>query len=186
MISGSDFRKGLRIVVDDEPYTIIDFQHSKVARGGAKIRTKLKNIRSGATVEKTFTPDDKFKAPDMEFKDMQFLYENTGEYAFMDSTTFEQIAIDAEHLGDAKWYLIENDTYKVVFLDGQPFEVELPTSVVLEVIETEPSVRGDTVSNVTKPAKVKTGLEVKVPPFIKEGDQIKIDTRSGEYLERAN
>lgn len=186
MINTSDFRKGLRILVDDEPYSIVDFQHSKVARGGAKIWTKLKNIRTGATVEKTFTPNDKFNPPDMEFKNMQYLYENTGEYTFMDSTTFEQINIDADHLGDAKWYLIENDEYKVIFLDGKPFEVELPTSVILEVIETEPSARGDTVSNVTKPAKVKTGLEVKVPPFIKEGDSIKIDTRSGEYLERAN
>ena len=157
-----------------------------MGRGKANIRTKLKHIKTGAIIEKVFGSNDSFKPPDMQFKTMQFLYENGGEYTFMDVETFEQLVITEENLGDTKWYLIDNDEYKVVFLDGAPISVDLPTSVIMEVIETEPSVRGDTVSNVTKPAKIQTGLEVKVPPFVKEGDKIKIDTRTGDYLERAN
>ena len=186
MFSPSDFRKGLRIMVDDQPYYVVDYQHFKMGRGKANIRTKLKHIKTGSIVEKVFGSNDSFKPPDMQFKNMQFLYENGGEYTFMDVETFEQMNITAEHLGDTKWYLIDNDEYKVVFLDGEPISVDLPTSVIMEVIETEPSVRGDTVSNVTKPAKIQTGLEVKVPPFVKEGDKIKIDTRTGDYIERAN
>jgi len=117
---------------------------------------------------------------------MQYLYEGGGEFNFMDSQTFEQIAIPVDSLGDAKWYLIENEEYKVMFLDNEALSVDLPAAVVLEVTETEPSARGDTVSNVTKPATLSTGLTVKVPPFVKEGDRVKVDTRSGEYLERAN
>ena len=116
---------------------------------------------------------------------MQYLYENTGEYSFMDSETYDQVAIPVDNLGDAKWYLIENEDYPVLFLDNEALSVDLPASVILEVVETEPSVRGDTVSNITKPAKLQTGLEVKVPPFVKEGDKVKVDTRSGEYLERS-
>lgn len=186
MYSPSDFRKGLRIIVDDQPYYVVEYQHFKMGRGKANIRTKLKHIKTGAVVEKVFGTNDSFKPPDMEFKTMQFLYATGDEYTFMDVENFEQIALTEENLGDARWYLLENDEAKVVFLDGEPISVDVPTSVIMEVVETEPSVRGDTVSNVTKPAKIKTGLEVKVPPFIKEGDKIKIDTRTGEYLERAN
>ncbi len=186
MYSPSDFRKGLRILVDDEPYYVIDYQHFKMGRGKANIRTKLKHMLTGAVIEKVFGTSDSFKPPDTAERKMQYLYENTGEYTFMDSETFEQITIAAEGLGDAKWYLIENDEYKVLFLDGRPISVDLPASVVLEVTYTEPAARGDTVSNVTKPATLSTGLEVKVPPFIKEGDRVKVDTRSGEYLERSN
>ena len=117
---------------------------------------------------------------------MQYLYENTGEYAFMDSTTFEQISVPVDGIGDARWYLLENEEYGVLFLDGVAISIDLSASVILEVVETEPSVRGDTVSNITKPAKLQTGLEVKVPPFVKVGDKVKVDTRSGEYIERAN
>ena len=186
MFSPSDFRKGLRIIVDDEPYYIVDYQHFKMGRGKANIRTKLKHIRTGAVIEKVFGSNDTFKAPDMEFKMMQYLYEDGGQFTFMDVETFEQVAIPVENLGDAKWYLIDNEQYKVVFLDNQAISVDLPTAVILEVVETEPAARGDTVTNVTKPAKLQTGLTVKVPPFIKEGDKVKVDTRTGEYLERAN
>jgi len=117
---------------------------------------------------------------------MQYLYEGGGEFAFMDSTTFEQVQIPVDNLGDAKWYLLENQEYSVRFLDGEAIDVDLPTSVILDVVETAPAARGDTVTNVTKPAKLQTGLTVKVPPFVKEGDRVKVDTRSGEYLERAN
>lgn len=186
MYTPSDFRKGLRIIVDEQPYYIVDYQHFKMGRGKANIRTKLKHIKTGAIIEKVFGSNDTFDEPDMEFKTMQYLYENAGEYAFMDVQTFEQISIPADSLGDSRWFLLENQQYKVVFLDNEAISVDLPASVVLEVVETEPAVRGDTVTNITKPAKLQTGLTVKVPPFIKEGDRVKVDTRTGEYLERAN
>ncbi len=186
MYSVSDFRKGLAVIVDDQPYYIVDYQHFKMGRGKANVRTKLKHIKTGAVVEKVFSTSDNFKPPDIERRRMQYLYENTGQFTFMDSQTFDQIEIDVDHLGDAKWYLMENEQYQLLFLDGVAISVDLPASVVLEVVETEPAVKGDTVTNVTKPAKLETGLEVKVPPFVKVGDRVKVDTRTGEYLERAN
>jgi len=186
MYSPSDFRKGLPILVDNEPYYVVSYQHFKMGRGGANIRTRLKHIKTGAVVEKVFSPNDNFKPPDIERRKMQYLYEDGGQFTFMDSQTFEQVSVPVDNLGDAKWYLLENEEYSVLFLVNQAISVDLAASVILEVIQTEPSARGDTVSNVTKPAKLQTGLEVKVPPFIKEGDKIKVDTRSGEYLERAN
>jgi len=186
MHSPSDFRKGLAILVDNEPYYVVSYQHFKMGRGGANIRTRLKHIKTGAVIEKVFSPNDNFKPPDIERRKMQYLYEDVGQFTFMDSRTFEQVSVPVDNLGDAKWYLLENEEYSVLFLDNQAISVDLAASVILEVIQTEPSARGDTVSNVTKPARLQTGLEVKVPPFIKEGDKIKVDTRSGEYLERAN
>jgi len=186
MYSPSDFRKGLPILVDNEPYYVVSYQHFKMGRGGANIRTRLKHIKTGAVIEKVFSPNDNFKPPDIERRKMQYLYEDGGQFTFMDSQTFEQISVPVDNLGDAKWYLLENEEYSVLFLDNQAISVDLAASVILEVIQTEPSARGDTVSNVTKPAKLQTGLEVRVPPFIKEGDKVKVDTRSGEYLERAN
>ena len=186
MYSVSDFRKGLPIIVDEQPYYVVEYQHFKMGRGKANIRTKLKHIKTGAVVEKVFGSNDVFKPPDLENRKMQYLYENAGEFAFMDSTTFEQIVVPTDHIGDAKWYLLENNDYIVSFLDNEVIAVDLPASVVLEVVETEPVVRGDTVSNVTKPATLQTGLTVKVPPFVKEGDKVKVDTRTGNYLERAN
>ena len=186
MYTPSDFRKGLRIIVDDQPYYVVEYQHFKMGRGKANIRTKLKHIKTGAVVEKVFSSNDSFKPPDMEEKKMQYLYENAGEFTFMDSQTFEQISIPVDNLGDAKWYVLENEEYRVLFLDNEAISVDLPASVILEVTETEPAAKGDTVTNVTKPAKLVTGLIVKVPPFVKEGDKVKVDTRTGEYLERAN
>lgn len=186
MYSVSDFRKGLPILVDDQPYYVVEYQHFKMGRGKANIRTKLKHIETGAVVEKVFGSNDSFKSPDIERKRMQYLYENVGAFTFMDSKTFEQVEIQVDDLGDAKWYLRENEEYQLLFLNGKAISVDLPASVVLEVIETEPSAKGDTVTNVTKPAKVDTGLEIKVPPFVKEGDKVKIDTRTGAYVERAN
>lgn len=186
MYSPSDFRKGLRILVDDQPYYVVDYQHFKMGRGKANVRTKLKHIKTGAVIEKVFSSNESFKPPDMEDKKMQYLYENAGNFTFMDSVTFEQVEIPMDNLGDAKWYILENQEYKVLFLDNEAISVELTASVVLEVMETEPAARGDTVTNVTKPATLETGLIVKVPPFVKEGDKIKVDTRTGEYIERAN
>lgn len=186
MYTPSDFRKGLRILVDDQPYYVVDYQHFKMGRGKANIRTKLKHIKTGSVVEKVFSSNDSFKPPDMEEKKMQYLYENVGELSFMDSETYEQVAIPSDSLGDAKWYLLESGEYKVLFLDSEAISVDLPAAVILEVVETEPAARGDTVTNVTKPAKLQTGLVVKVPPFVKEGDKVKVDTRTGDYMERAN
>lgn len=186
MFSPSDFRRGLRILVDDQPYYVVEYQHFKMGRGKANIRTKLKHIKTGAVVEKVFSSNDSFKPPDMEDVKMQYLYENSGNFTFMNITTFDQVEIPIENLGDARWYLLENQEYKVLFLDNEALSVDLPTSVILEVVETEPAAKGDTVTNVTKPAKLETGLVVKVPPFVKEGDKVKVDSRSGEYLERSN
>lgn len=186
MYTASDFRKGLPILVDDEPYYVVSYQHFKMGRGKANVRTKLKHIKTGAVLEKVFSPTENFKPPDIEKKKMQYLYEDSGNFSFMDSETFEQIAIPSDALGDTRYYLIENDEYAVLFLDNEAISLDLPAAVVLKVVETEPSARGDTVSNVTKPATLETGLVVKVPPFVKEGDQLKVDTRTGEYLERAN
>jgi elongation factor P len=157
-----------------------------MGRGKANIRTKLKHIKTGAVVEKVFSSNDTFKRPDLETRKMQYLYENAGEFAFMDSITFEQISIPIEQIGDARWYLLENEEYAILFLDNQAISVDMAASVVLEVVQTEPAVKGDTVTNITKPAKLQTGPEVQVPPFVKEGDKVKVDTRTGEYIERAN
>lgn len=186
MYTVSDFRRGLPIVVDDQPYYVVEYQHFKMGRGKANIRTKLRHIKTGAVIEKVFSSNDVFKPPDLENLRMQFLYENAGEFTFMDVQNFDQLTVQVEKLGDVKWYLLENQEYQVLFLDGQAISVDLPASVILEVVETEPVVRGDTVTNVTKPAKLQTGLEVRVPPFVKQGDKVKVDTRTGDYLERAN
>ena len=186
MYSVSDFRKGLPIIVDDQPYYIVEYLHAKMGRGRANIRTKLKHIKTGAVIERVFSSNDMFKPPELERRKMQYLYEDSGQLAFMDAETFDQVSTPSEGLGDAHWYLLENQEYIVLFLDGAPIAVDLPASVILEVVATEPVVRGDTVSNVTKPATLQTGLEVKVPPFVKEGDMLKVDTRTGEYIERAN
>ncbi len=186
MHSVSDFRKGLPIIVDDQPYRVVEFQHFKMGRGKANIRTKLKHIKTGAVVEKVFSSNDSFKPPDLENRKMQYLYDDSEAFTFMDSQSFEQVAIPIASLGEAKWYLLEQEEYQVMFLDNEAIDVDLPASVILDVVETEPSARGDTVSNVTKPAKLQTGLVVKVPPFVKEGDKVKVDTRTGNYLERAN
>ncbi|MDZ4722401.1 MAG: elongation factor P [candidate division Zixibacteria bacterium] len=186
MYTVSDFRRGLAIVVDDQPYRVVEYNHFKMGRGNAKIRTKLRHIKSGAVIEKVFSSNDSFKPPDLENRRMQYLYENVGEFAFMDVTTFDQIQIPVDGLGDARWYLMENQEYNVHFLDNEAIDIDLPASVIMEVISTEPAIRGDTVTNVTKPAKLTSGLEVRVPPFVKEGDKVKVDTRTGAYLERAN
>ena len=185
MYTVSDFRRGLPIIVDDQPFYVVEYQHFKMGRGKANIRTKLRHIKTGSVIEKVFSSNDVFKPPDLENRRMQYLYESAGEATFMDVQNFEQITVTIEKLGDVKWYLIENSEYQVLFLDNAPISVELPAAVTLQVTATEPVVRGDTVSNVTKPATVSTGLEVRVPPFVKEGDMIRIDTRTGEYLERA-
>ena len=185
MLSTSDFRKNLKIKFKGDLYVIVDFQHAKTAQRRAVVRTKLKNLRTGQVLEESFAAGDAVEKPDFSERMMQYLYSADDEYHFMDSRTYEQVALKQEQVGDYRWYLQENLEYKILFFEGQPVNIDMPASVVLKVIEAEPAVKGDSVSNIMKNVKLETGLSIKVPLFIKEGDRIKIDTRSGEYLERA-
>jgi elongation factor P len=184
MLSTTDFRKGLKLKVEGEIYYIVDFQHGRTAQRRAQVRTKLKNIRTGAVLERTFSAGETFEEPDFEDKTMQFLYAADTEYHFMDSKTYDQISLKEDQLGDYKWYLKENSEYRVMFFEGQPINVDLPASMVLKITSTEPGIKGDSVTNLTKNATLETGLVVKVPLFIKEGEYVKIDTRTSEYIER--
>ncbi len=186
MISTSDFRIGMKIAIEGEPYYIIDFLRSQTGRGRANVWTKLKNIKSGAVIERTFASGESFNIPDFAHKRTQYLYTGDEEWYFMDVENYEQFFLNKEQIGEYAPYLKENAEYVSLYFEGIPISIDMPTSVILRIVECEPAVRGDTVSNITKAAKVETGLEVKVPPFIKEGDLIKIDTRTGKYLERAN
>ena len=185
MLSTTDFRKGLKIKVEGEPYYIVNFQHARTAQRRAFVRTKLKHIQNGSVLERTFSAGENFEEPDFEERIMQHLYSNQGEYAFMDTKNYEQVGLKEEQLGDYKWYLKENEEYKILFFEGNPISIDMPTSVVLKVASTEPAIKGDSVTNITKSATLETGLTVKVPLFIKEGELIKVDTRKGEYIERA-
>jgi len=186
MLTTSDLRKGLKIALDGELYMVVDFQHSKLARRGANVWLKLKNLRTGAVLEKTVSGGATFEEPDFEEKELQFLYADDDGFHFMDGETYEQVAIPKEVVGDTRDFLIEGSNYLVLFFEKRPISIELPTSVVLEVTETEPAVRGDSVTNIMKPARLETGLEVKVPLFIKEGDLVKVDTRTRTYIERVS
>jgi len=186
MISSGELRKGAKLMFEGNPYVVVDFMHVKMGRGRPHVKAKMKNLLTGAVIEKSFLTTESFDEPDLAHRTMQYLYSQSDNFTFMDSTTYDQIAVSGEVLGDTKWYLIENEEYNVLLYQGDPISIELPASVILTVIESEPAVKGDTVSNITKPAKVETGLTIKVPPFVKEGDKVKIDTRTGEYIERAN
>ena len=184
MISAGDFKNGITVEIDGNIYQILEFQHVKPGKGAAFVRTKLKNIISGGVVEKTFRPTEKFENAHIERKDMQYLYQDGDLYNFMDMETYDQIALPEETVGDAMKFVKENDMVKMVSYKGNIFSVEPPMFVELEVIETEPGVKGDTATNVTKPATVETGAQVNVPIFVNQGDKIQIDTRTGEYLKR--
>ena len=185
MISTSDFRKGMRIAIGGQPFYIVDFQHVKIGRGGANVKTKLKNIKTGQVLDRTFSAGEQFDEPDFADRAMQYMYNDENEWFFMDSKTYDQVSISKDKLGDNIWYLKENEEYHILFFENDPISVDLPSAVVFEVIEAEPAIKGDTVSNVMKGAVVETGLKVKVPMFVKTGDRIKIDTREGKYIERA-
>ncbi|NLM41605.1 MAG: elongation factor P [Firmicutes bacterium] len=185
MISVNDLRTGLTIEVDGEIYSVVDFLHVKPGKGAAFVRTKLKNLRSGNTVEKTFRAGEKVARAHIELKEMQFMYSTGDEYFFMDMETYDQIALASADLGDAPKYLIENMTIGIQFYQGKPVGVELPTTVVLEVVHTEPGFKGDTAQGATKPATLQTGITIQVPLFVEQGDMVKVDTRTGEYLSRA-
>lgn len=185
MISAGDFRKGMTFQIDGDPYVVVDFQHVKPGKGAAFVRTKYKNIITGAIREDAFNPNDKFDRAHIETKQMQYLYSDGDLYYFMDGETFEQVPISKEMVEDAILYIKENDEATIKFYNEAPFLVEAPNFVNLTVVETEPGVKGDTATNVTKEAKLETGATVQVPIFIDEGEVIQIDTRSGEYLGRA-
>ncbi|MCD6533520.1 MAG: elongation factor P [Deltaproteobacteria bacterium] len=183
MYSTPDFRRGLRIEINDEPFIIVSFQHVKPGKGGAFVRTKLKNLLNGNVVDRTFRSSEKVGKPDIEEKEMQFLYTD-GDFHFMDNDTYEQTALTAEIVGKAKDFLQENSVVTVLFYKGRVINLELPTFVNLEVTEAEPGLKGDTASSVTKPVTVETGARINVPLFINPGDRLRIDTRTGEYMER--
>jgi elongation factor P len=185
MLSTTNFRKGLKIKFEGEIYYIVDFQHARTAQRRAFVRTKLKNIKTGAVLEKTFSAGETFEEPDFEEKSMQYLYSADKEHYFMDTKTYEQISLAEDQLGDYRWYLKENSEYKVMFFEGQPLSVDLPASVILKIASTEPAIKGDSVTNITKSATLETGLVVKVPLFVNQGEYVKIDTRTNEYIERA-
>jgi elongation factor P len=184
MLDTSDFRKGMRLKVEGDIYYIVDFQHARTAQRRANVWTKLKSIRNGAILERTFSAGEQFEEPDFLQKNMQYLYNDGDGFHFMDSQNYEQTQLSPEQIGDYRWYLQENLEYQVLFFEGVPISLEMPMAVILKVVESEPGVKGDSVSNLTKQAKVETGLAVRVPLFIKEGDKIKIDTTDGKYLER--
>lgn len=185
MVVAGDFRNGVTFDMDGQVFQIVEFQHVKPGKGAAFVRTKIRNVISGAVIEKTFNPSDKFPTAYIERKDMQYLYNDGDLYYFMDNETYENIPINADKLGDNFKFVKENTDVKVLSYKGVVFGVEPPYFIELQVTATEPGVRGDTATNVTKPATLETGAEIRVPIFINEGDMIRVDTRTGEYMERA-
>ena len=184
MIAAGDFKNGVTVEIDGTIYQILEFQHVKPGKGAAFVRTKLKNIISGGVIEKTFRPTEKFPKAHIDRKDMQYLYQDGDLYNFMDVETYDQIALDKEVVGDALKFVKENEVVKVCSHKGNVFSVEPPLFVELAITETEPGFKGDTAQGATKPATVETGATVMVPLFVENGDVLKIDTRTGEYLSR--
>ena len=184
MISAGDFRNGVTLEIEGNIYQILEFQHVKPGKGAAFVRTKLKNIISGGVVEKTFRPTEKFPKAHIERKDMQYLYTDGELYHFMDVETYDQIALNEETIGDALKFVKENEMVKICSHNGNVFAVEPPLFVELQITDTEPGFKGDTAQGATKPATVETGAVVYVPLFVEQGDVLKIDTRTGEYLSR--
>ncbi len=185
-VDTSDFRNGLKVEIDGEPYSMIYFQHVKPGKGGAFVRTKLKNLRSGKILDRTFRAGERVEEADIEDRTMQYLYAESDGLVFMDTTSFEQTTIAAKQVGEAKLYLQENAEVSVILYKGNPINIEIPSFVVAAVTRTDPGVKGDTASGATKPATIETGAVVLVPLFIKEGEKIRVDTRTGEYVERVS
>jgi len=185
MYDTSNFKKGLKIEIDEKPFEIIDFLHVKPGKGGAFVRTKLRNMLNGRVVDRTFRSGEKVGKPDLQERQMQYLYKEADNYCLMDNKTYEQIFLSQEQIGENRLFLVENETVQVLLLDEKPIGVELPIFVELSVADTSPGVKGDTASKVTKPATLETGAVMPVPIFINVGDKIKVDTRTGTYVERA-
>ena len=184
MISAGDFRNGVTFEMESQVYRIVDFQHVKPGKGAAFVRTKLKNVITGAVLEKTFNPTEKVEEAQIDRKDMQYLYNDGEVYYFMDSETYEQLPLNKDELGDTLKYLLDNMVVKILSYKGKVFGIEPPMFVELEVTYTEPGFKGNTSTGTMKPATLETGYSVNVPLFVEIGDKIRIDTRSGEYMER--
>ncbi|NIM06181.1 MAG: elongation factor P [Armatimonadetes bacterium] len=184
MISTADFRNGLTILLEREVYQILEFQHVKPGKGGAFVRTRLRQLRTGKVLERTFRAGEKMDQAVLDRKPLEFLYSNGDEYVFMDTETFEQMSLSEKVIGEQAIYLKENIPVTIIFHEEDIIGIELPNTVELKVAETDPGLKGDTATGGTKPARVETGATVTVPLFINEGDVIRVDTRSGEYLER--
>ena len=184
MISSNDFRPGVTVEIDGNVWQVVDFQHVKPGKGAAFVRTKLKNVINGGVVEKTFRPTEKFPQARIDRVDMQYLYADGDLFNFMNMETYDQMAVDKGTVGDSLKFVKENEVVKVCSYNGSVFAIEAPLFVELEITETEPGFKGDTAQGATKPATVETGAQVNVPLFVNQGDKIKIDTRTGEYLSR--
>jgi elongation factor P len=186
MISTGDLKKGITIELDGVLYSILDWQHIKVGRGSAQIRLKLRDIKGGHTIERTFQSGEKFVRARLDRRPVQFLYSDGGLYYFMDSESFEQSTLDSALLGDVLGYLKEGMSLEILSYDGEPISIEMPNSVELEISETGPAFKGDTATAGNKPAKLETGITIQVPVFVNTGDVVRVDTRTGEYLERVS
>ena len=185
-VDTSQFRNGLKIELDGQPFVIVYFQHVKPGKGGAFVRTRVKNLLNGKVLERTFRSGEKCEEANVDERKMQYLYDDADSLVFMDTETYEQTPISREGVGDAARFLKENTEVEVLFWNGRPVNIELPQFVTLEVTHSDPGLKGDTSSGATKPATLETGAEIQVPLFIKEGDLLRVDTRTGEYTERVN
>ena len=184
MVSAGDFRNGITFEEDGNVFQIVEFQHVKPGKGAAFVRTKIRNVISGSVVERTYNPTAKFPTAYIERREMTYSYQDGDLYYFMDNETYDDIPVNAADVPDNFKFCKENDTCKLLSYKGKVFSVEIPNFIELEVTETEPGFKGNTATNTLKPAKVETGAEIRVPLFINEGDKIRIDTRTGEYMER--
>lgn len=183
-VSTAEFRNGLKIEIDGDPYIIVEFQHVKPGKGGAFVRTKMKSLKSGNVIDRTFRSGEKVDVPELEEKTMQYLYAADKDRVFMDTSSYEQLSMNEQQLGESINYLKENMEIKVLYFKGQPINIDIPMFVELAIVRTDPGVRGDTASGGSKPATVETGAVVKVPFYLNEGDIIKVDTRTGTFIER--
>jgi elongation factor P len=181
-----DFKKGMKLIYDGSPFTVVDFQHVKPGKGNQFTRAKLRNLLTGQNREFTFKQGERFEEADITSVEMQFLYKDDAGYNFMNQSNFEQIALNEEDVGDSKNYLIENLDCVIMTFNGRPIGVDVPNSVTLKVVKTDPNFKGNTVTGATKPAILETGYSVQVPMHISEGDMLKVDTRTGDYVERVN
>ncbi|MTG90915.1 elongation factor P [Cellulosimicrobium sp. BIT-GX5] len=186
MATTNDIKNGTVLRLDGQLWTVIEFQHVKPGKGGAFVRTKIKNVMTGKTIDKTFNAGLKIETANVDRRDFQYLYQDGADYVFMDTSTYDQITIPAGIVGDAKDYMLENQNVLVASNDGQPLYIELPASVVLEITYTEPGLQGDRSTGGTKPATLETGAQIQVPLFLEQGTKVKVDTRDGSYLGRVN
>jgi len=185
LISTNDLRTGATIEVDGEVFSVVEFQHVKPGKGSAFVRTRLKNVRTGSVLERTFAAGERLPRAHLERREVQFLYSSEGQYTFMDMDSYDQVNLSKEQVGGAVNYLVDNMTVWVLWHQGKYIDLELPNSVELVVAETDPGLRGDTATGGTKPARLETGAVIKVPLFVNTGERVRVDTRTGSYIERA-